>query len=425
MAEEKNPTGVANVASQRQQYQDFLRQSRAITRAQRMSRIAASRQGRTLELGALQRTIQRRGQLSLREYGESTIYTAAQLKRFDSRQRAVSRQMRSTGTSIKALLAQLSPYPSFSFSNPKIRRDIEGARNIPAPTFVAMKGNELAFRVRTESPNPKSGQLYHRTRIQLTQMEEALRTPLDDRGSYLPAVKKAVEGPVKIDCTCGRFLYWYSYKATVGGYGIVPQRGFPKIRNRSLSSVACKHLIVTMNFVLKSKLFHNTLAARFSTEAAKPVPDRREHLATEREQKKLRRARVDRQLRSVDRAKGDFKKERRQRQREAERLKRTADRVVRKQEREKRREERRKQEEKEAQQFAKLQKDKAALKKKLDKEKAERKRLQAQVDQQQRQQDLEVARQLVKALRDAGLSDDVIATQEVVKKSGLKVSEVV
>ena len=413
------------MASQRQQYQAFLRQSRAITRAQRQSRIAASRQGRTLELGALQRTIQRRGQLTLQEYGQQTTYTANQLKKFDSRQRAVSRQLKSTGTTIKALLAQLSPYPTFSWNNPKIRRDIEGARNIPAPTFIAMRGNELSFRVRTERPNPKSGITHHKTRIQLVNMEEALRTPLDARGSYLPAVRAAVEGPVKIDCTCGRFLYWYSYKATVGGYGIVPQRGFPKIRNRSLSSIACKHLIVTMNYVLKSNIMHNTLAARFSTQASKPVPDRQENIATEREQKKLRRSRVDRQLRSVERAKEDFKQERKQRQREAERLKRTADRVERKREREKRRKEREEQKKKEAQQFAKLQKDKATLKRKLDKEKREKQKLEQQLSDQQKSQDLEVARQLVKALRQAGLSDTVIANQEMIKKSGIKVSEVV
>jgi hypothetical protein len=53
--------------------------------------------------------------------------------------------------------------------------------------------------------------------------------------------------PLKIECDCGRWRFWYKYIATIGGFNAgTPETGFPKIRNPKLGGVACKHLLRVM-----------------------------------------------------------------------------------------------------------------------------------------------------------------------------------
>ncbi len=58
--------------------------------------------------------------------------------------------------------------------------------------------------------------------------------------------------PLKIDCDCGRFRFWYSYIASIGGFKLGTQEsGFPKIRNSHLKGVGCKHLLRVMQEIKK------------------------------------------------------------------------------------------------------------------------------------------------------------------------------
>jgi hypothetical protein len=51
-------------------------------------------------------------------------------------------------------------------------------------------------------------------------------------------------GPLKIECDCGKWRYWYRYIATIGGYNAGRnETGFPKIRNPKLHGIACKHIV--------------------------------------------------------------------------------------------------------------------------------------------------------------------------------------
>lgn len=53
--------------------------------------------------------------------------------------------------------------------------------------------------------------------------------------------------PLKIECDCGRWRFWYKYIATIGSFNAgTSETGFPKIRNPGLSGVACKHLLRVM-----------------------------------------------------------------------------------------------------------------------------------------------------------------------------------
>jgi hypothetical protein len=50
--------------------------------------------------------------------------------------------------------------------------------------------------------------------------------------------------PLKIECDCGRFRYWYRYIATIGSFNAGRnETGYPKIRNPGLHGVACKHIL--------------------------------------------------------------------------------------------------------------------------------------------------------------------------------------
>ncbi|MGI9213558.1 MAG: hypothetical protein ACR2HF_13885 [Methylococcaceae bacterium] len=52
------------------------------------------------------------------------------------------------------------------------------------------------------------------------------------------------KSPLKIECDCGRWRFWYKYIATIGGYNAgKAETGYPKIRNPKLGGLACKHLL--------------------------------------------------------------------------------------------------------------------------------------------------------------------------------------
>ena len=52
------------------------------------------------------------------------------------------------------------------------------------------------------------------------------------------------KGPLKLECDCGKWRFWYRYIATIGGYNAGrAEVGFPKIRNPKLRGIACKHIV--------------------------------------------------------------------------------------------------------------------------------------------------------------------------------------
>ena len=398
---------------------DFRRQAKQIERAQKQDRLLASRQRRTLELRNLQRAVRSGTGLTLREYGKMVTYSATDLKKMQSRAAAVERSFKSTGKGIKAILARTRPAPTFSRTSDKVSDDVTRARNIPKPAFVSQQGKILNFRVRGES-----GRTNHQTRVELVQLEEALRTKLDERGSYAPAVAKALSGDIRVDCSCGRYLYWFRYMCTVADIAIVPERAFPKIRNFRTRGIICKHLIRVLSHIQTSRVFQKTLADRFEALAGSVMPTSRERFATQAEQAKERRARGDTQLRRLERAKDDYKKERRARKREEERLTKIATRAERKKARDARRERRRGEDERREREFQQMQRDKQALKDQLAKEKKKAADLAKKAKQQEEDQGREIAIQVVRALRQAGLPDSQIKNNPAVKKAKLKLEEV-
>jgi len=264
------------------------------------------------------------------------------------------------------------------------------------------------------------------TSIRLLDLEQALRTPPNESGRYLPSVQQAPKGGIQMHCGCGRYRYWYSYKSTVAGAAIKPERGFPKIRNPKLSGIACGHLIVTLNYLKSSGVLHKILADRFAKLADRPFSKKGEEFATGKEEKKQRKARVDRRLAKVDKAKETFKTERAKKNKEKERLNRIAAAQERQRERRARKAQtdRKKQEAEDKKKFEQQQRDVQALQKKLAAEEQKRAAAEEKLKKQQADQDLEIVRQVVKTLRQAGLSDEQIKANELVRQSKIDLSTI-
>lgn len=78
-------------------------------------------------------------------------------------------------------------------------------------------------------------------------------------------IKKSVQWmcrePLRIECDCERWRYWYRYIATIGKFNAGrDETGYPKIRNPNLSGVACKHILRVMAEVESSPSIHQFLA---------------------------------------------------------------------------------------------------------------------------------------------------------------------
>ena len=91
-----------------------------------------------------------------------------------------------------------------------------------------------------QTPNVKR----HHVLVQFPHWDVAVmdvnRTP-DEAARWLLAQ------PVKTDCDCGRWRFFFRFIATAGGWNAGrPEHGYPKIRNPNLIGVACKHVVRTM-----------------------------------------------------------------------------------------------------------------------------------------------------------------------------------
>lgn len=61
------------------------------------------------------------------------------------------------------------------------------------------------------------------------------------------AAMRLRKGPLRIECDCGRWRFWFRYIATIGGFNAGrAETGFPKIRNPKLHGIACKHILRVM-----------------------------------------------------------------------------------------------------------------------------------------------------------------------------------
>jgi hypothetical protein len=177
--------------------------------------------------------------------------------------------------------------------------DIKRANNgvsdgsgITAATIVALRANEVMFRVKASIKNNDDD---HMVRLRLETWDENLSDADVSRKGYQKATSQAVKDRVSFACDCGRHQYWYRYLATIGNYGINPPKetSSPKIRNPNLTGVACKHVLHVIN-KLQSPTWTNQLAIHMQSQAKKIGyldDDNAQHVFTDKERKKQRTTR--------------------------------------------------------------------------------------------------------------------------------------
>lgn len=117
---------------------------------------------------------------------------------------------------------------------------------------------------------------------------------------YSDAVRQALRGRVSIDCTCGRYQYWFRYVATAAKVALAPyEKDFPKIRNPKLVGMCCKHQLKALKFLLSptvARFLETKMAGQASSNGFLGEP--KNQVITQAERKQLARARP----RAIDRA---------------------------------------------------------------------------------------------------------------------------
>ncbi len=139
------------------------------------------------------------------------------------------------GAPIVQLLAA-SLHEDVQLSNQQIRN----------PNLFAINGGVLHFNVPSSGATPGAPP-YYGVRIRLDEWNDQLINTTD----YKESVRAALRGHVSIDCTCGRYQYWFRYVATAAKVALTPfEKDFPKIRNPKLLGMCCKHQLKTLKTLL-------------------------------------------------------------------------------------------------------------------------------------------------------------------------------
>lgn len=100
-----------------------------------------------------------------------------------------------------------------------------------------VEGNKILYTV-----NSATGNNQYLITIQL----------LDLTGNVLKSLRSALNGNIKISCTCPAFLYFgYKYITYKGGYGINKETRPPDKNNPNKEGAACKHILVALEQMKK------------------------------------------------------------------------------------------------------------------------------------------------------------------------------
>ena len=129
--------------------------------------------------------------------------------------------------------------------------DLQRCQN-QIPTALPVRQDKHGTVTFRANASAKSKDTHHIVSVQFLNFQAAISS-----GQITNKMLEAViKGAVKFDCDCGRHRYWYRYIATYGQYAYgKPETGFPKIRNPTLSGIACKHVLRVMLVLLNSPAF--------------------------------------------------------------------------------------------------------------------------------------------------------------------------
>lgn len=106
---------------------------------------------------------------------------------------------------------------------------------------VSARGGVVRFMT---NAGPDSDVTYHHVTVEFLSYASAASGARGDAKKSAAWLRRE---PLKIECDCGRWRYWYRFIATIGGFNAGrDETGFPKVRNPKLHGVACKHILRVM-----------------------------------------------------------------------------------------------------------------------------------------------------------------------------------
>jgi hypothetical protein len=158
---------------------------------------------------------------------DGSPFTLQDIQKFGSARKRVEKTFKPTQGAPAIKLMAASLYDDIMRSNSEIRGG--GLHQIT--------GAVLHFNI-PSSGNTRGAPPFYGVRIRLDEWNSNLTSYAD----YKDAVKASVKGNVSIDCTCGRYQYYFRYVATAANVAMKPfEKDFPKITNPKLQGMCCKH----------------------------------------------------------------------------------------------------------------------------------------------------------------------------------------
>lgn len=192
--------------------------------------------------------------------GTGIGFTEDDLKQFDKERK--KHQKKYDRTTAGITYAQIIGF-SRDIDIKRANNQVDDGRGITMASFSAMKRNVAIVRVKASSVSKHEE---HRVEIRFEEWDDYLQDPPGD--DYVKAMKAVTKGRISFDCSCGRHQYWYRYQATIGNYAVTPpaEFSFPKIRNRELKGIACKHVLLAVE-KCQSIAWHRIMAKRMEQQA--------------------------------------------------------------------------------------------------------------------------------------------------------------
>lgn len=152
-------------------------------------------------------------------------------------------QQQTSTKSIQDLVREIHHKVSFAKNGMTISKALENSRKedkdrakrqLKAFYMKSLQQDVFKFIVKSSGLHLKD---YYQVDIKFSNLDKLL----EQTQEVSTIIKKS---HIKTQCNCERFTYWYRYMATQGNYVLgVEEHRYPKIRNKELHGVLCKHQI--------------------------------------------------------------------------------------------------------------------------------------------------------------------------------------
>ena len=203
------------------------------------------RQAFTLTPDVFRRHLKNKKNLKAQIYGkrnDGTPFTTKDLEKFQNRQNANAKKFGriTKGASLREILQNADQI------------DLQRSRQIRLVNLLSIEKNTLKFNVGSVTSNTRSYEV-------LIRIENWEKEKLQGKKNIQQIISQA---NISLNCQCGRYQYWYRYLASSGGFSIITETGYPKIRNPRLKGSCCKHLLRCIYDLAK----HRVTQMRMQTE---------------------------------------------------------------------------------------------------------------------------------------------------------------